>query len=435
MTRVLPLLLICLIFVPGNVNASDAFREESTKDQTLCRNVAQHLHMNEKDLRDLKIVGRERISEEHEAVLFHRYGNDVFPLFIVDIATRRPILLVDQLPSHSRHDYLYHIVSATKDSLRIEGVDTSYGSSKARRRYFFDLASKKSTGYDEMPPSLSYILSQKGYVYFAGSNGEHGIIVKLPDDKWVQSSDVKITTTMAGKPMESIRGVRLTDNGLTLLSENYVYEVNQAQERVSRNPSGQKYERPPENYVGGEPYGREGLFVRSPSKINFYPLPQPRMEGENAEGLTYQNNVGPIQPMGDKIWFGLTFYDGEGYSGVGGIGTFDLKTQSYEVTYIPALKDFSASAILVEGDEVWLGLYEQPEAEPYGAGIAQYDVKSKSVKKYDVPGIANRIEKYESNIYIATSEGFSIIDSEGMVNFGYLERTRDGQYQARMEKR
>lgn len=435
MARVLPLLLICLIFVPKNVNASDTFREESTREQTLCRNVAQQLHMNEKDLRDLKIMGREPISEEYEAVLFHRYSKDVFPLFIVHIATHQPVLLVDQLPSYSRHDYLYHIVSATKDSLRIEGLDTSYGSSQARRRYFFDLASKKVSGYDEMPPSLSDILGYKGYVYFSGSNGEHGIIVKLPDGKWVQSSDVNITTTMAGKPMESIRGVQLTANGPAWMSENYVYEVNQGQERVSRNPSGQKYERPPEKYYGGEPYGREGLFVRSPSKIDFYPVPQPRIESQEAERLTYQNNVGPLQPVGDMIWFGLTFYDGEGYSGVGGIGTFDLKTQSYEVIYIPALKDFSVSAILVEGDEVWLGLYGQPEAEPYGAGIVLYDVKSKIVQKYDVPGIASRIEKYGSTTYITTSEGFSIIDSEGKVNFGYLERTRDGQYQARMEKR
>src|SRR5205085_8919421 len=40
------------------------------------------------------------------------------------------------------------------------------------------------------------------------------------------------------------------------------------------------------------------------------------------ESVTVEENIGPSQVVGSRLWFGKNFYDGEGDVGVGGIGYF-----------------------------------------------------------------------------------------------------------------
>ena len=71
--------------------------------------------------------------------------------------------------------------------------------------------------------------------------------------------------------------------------------------------------------------------------------------------------VGPWQQDGSQIWFGKTFYDGEGLTGVGGFGYFDVHTHKLRMFSPPEIADWSVSAILVAPPAAWMGLAAHPE--------------------------------------------------------------------------
>ena len=84
-------------------------------------------------------------------------------------------------------------------------------------------------------------------------------------------------------------------------------------------------------------YGGEavsGIYDIRDGAYQFQPLPQsehdaiPRYRPAFARRFgspwwTVREEIGPFQLSSNRLWFGLTFYDGEGLTGVGGIQTFD----------------------------------------------------------------------------------------------------------------
>ena len=59
--------------------------------------------------------------------------------------------------------------------------------------------------------------------------------------------------------------------------------------------------------------------------------------------------------MDNRLWFGKTFYDGEGSTGIGGFGYLDTVTRQYVMFSPPAIRPYSVTALLVEPETVWLG--------------------------------------------------------------------------------
>ena len=70
----------------------------------------------------------------------------------------------------------------------------------------------------------------------------------------------------------------------------------------------------------------------------------------------FQDRIGPRAADGDRLWFGKTFYDGEGVEGVGGLGYFDAATSRFEILTSPLIADWSVTAIHVEPEHIWLAL-------------------------------------------------------------------------------
>jgi len=61
--------------------------------------------------------------------------------------------------------------------------------------------------------------------------------------------------------------------------------------------------------------------------------PERVKNGYVRQGTEIHESPGPWQREGEKVWFGKTFYDGEGSTGVGGFGYFDLATHSQKTTH------------------------------------------------------------------------------------------------------
>src|SRR5262245_13695439 len=69
-----------------------------------------------------------------------------------------------------------------------------------------------------------------------------------------------------------------------------------------------------------------GLVLRA---IAGTPPPGAKPRPQSAEAFKPHFQKFNPELSGNRLWFGVTFYDGEGITGVGGIGTFDLSTGQY----------------------------------------------------------------------------------------------------------
>ena len=87
------------------------------------------------------------------------------------------------------------------------------------------------------------------------------------------------------------------------------------------------------------------------------------------------------------IWVGFGFYEGEGSEGYGGIGYFDIQSNSIGVLRLPALVDYSVDSIWVTHDAIYLrtvGHYELSSS--VGNGIIIIDKNTYSITSLLPPG-------------------------------------------------
>ena len=135
--------------------------------------------------------------------------------------------------------------------------------------------------------------------------------------------------------------------------------------------------------------------------------------------------IGPYQIVGERFWFGKTFYDGEGNTGVGGFGYFDPEERKYGVFSPPELADWSASALLVEEKDIWLGLVRHPEGAPYSGGLLRYERDSGEAEKFDVHDVISQIKRWRGPLYLATANGLYILQDDRVKRYVF-EPALDG---------
>lgn len=132
-----------------------------------------------------------------------------------------------------------------------------------------------------------------------------------------------------------------------------------------------------------------------------YPLPQSdtatwhkarpddRERGQS-DGRDIDEEIGPHQWVDGRLWFGKTFYNGEGLSGVGGFGYFDTALRAFQLFAPREIWRWSVSAMLVEADAVWLALYRRGEYGNTPGGLARWDRQTRQVRQFamDQVGVA-----------------------------------------------
>ncbi len=124
-------------------------------------------------------------------------------------------------------------------------------------------------------------------------------------------------------------------------------------------------------------------------------------------GFEYEvrEEFGPVQIVGDRLWFGKTFYDGEGNSGVGGFGYHSASGDRFVVVSPPQVREWSVSAILVEGNVTWVGLHRRPEGEEQPGGLLRYDWRSREARRFRMRSIIRQIVRWGGNLHLATDGG------------------------------
>ncbi|HYI97417.1 MAG TPA: hypothetical protein VEX68_28020 [Bryobacteraceae bacterium] len=140
--------------------------------------------------------------------------------------------------------------------------------------------------------------------------------------------------------------------------------------------------------------------------------PEVRVISYAADSLpgSIENEIGPYAFDGERVWFANTFYDGEGMSGVGAIGSFDVTTRKYEMRYLPEIARWSASALRLESGNLWIGIMRRPEGAEYGTGVLRFDTKTGATRTFPIKDYVVSIERLGDALYFGTSHSVYAID-------------------------
>lgn len=154
--------------------------------------------------------------------------------------------------------------------------------------------------------------------------------------------------------------------------------------------------------------------------------PTQAANGYTRKVATMNEEIGPMQVVAGTRWFGKTFYDAEGVTGVGGFGYFDPATKA-PVLYSPKeIRDRSVTGMLVEPDAVWLGIAHRGEWGTSGGGILRFDRATQQVTQVPLREIVHKIVRSGDALVLDTDFGAAIFDGSNIRRF-FVDETTDGR--------
>jgi hypothetical protein len=165
----------------------------------------------------------------------------------------------------------------------------------------------------------------------------------------------------------------------------------------------------------GQSHRASTIFVGSGRSRQSYPAPIPTLDfyrqmlPQKQPPGEMESDIGPFVQSGETIWFATTFYDSEGTSGIGAIGSFDMASREYKVRYLPEIAPWSGSAILLDGDELWIGLMRRPEGADIAAGLLRYNIRTGAVQTFTIPDYIHTIDRAGDALYCGTSHGLYVV--------------------------
>ena len=392
------------------------------------------------------------------------FGEEAFGIFVIDRLTSAHRLTIDVFIRHPWVDYEVEIVEVGDRHLILaeRGGDPPYHKVK----YFFNVKDRRAFRVGDEDVKIYSMVEVENALYMLGTtDNESTVIVRLRSphepSRW---SGYELIQEIEGEKIPRIHAVGRDGPVLELTAEKKQYLLRDNKWTVSDNPDPDsfRYNRASGEAVGlpgvrfwvpfsrvrkqlvvfdggsditrrwlvwnsaisthsggGEP--ASGIYELGAAGPRFHPFPNPNYElfrkyrprrvaeGYTRENTTIRMDVGPFQLEGTRLWFGTSFYDGEGYTGVGGLGYLDLKTRTYYVEYNKALADWSTSSIYVENDYTWLGLVRHPEGEDFSGGLVRYSRKTGKTRTYAVPAVINVIFRVGKHLYLGTSDGIYVL--------------------------
>jgi hypothetical protein len=147
----------------------------------------------------------------------------------------------------------------------------------------------------------------------------------------------------------------------------------------------------------------------------------------NQPPLKLEPKIGPAALDGNTLWFVTTFYDGEGTSGLGGIGAFHLETNTYTMMHPRRLVPYAGSALLLDGDDVWIGMMTRPEGAAFGTGLLRFNRRTKETQRYEVLDYVYTIDRLGDAIYVGTVNGLYVVRGNALAHYRF-EPDESGSY-------
>jgi len=391
-TRPIAMTLVVVSSLWVQIRAAPAFREKAVIPSFL--RVDPHITHFETFLRKdldgthslLLVLGSRR-----PAGPWLRWGpGDTIGLFLTK--TSDPDRVWEITVASSGRDFHLEVECADSSSVVWSRTIGDYGTPSDSIKTYFDLSSKQLLRRIEFAPlGVRQILSVDEDLYFLLYPST------LPSTHWTETPVARI---IGDEPVVVTRSE--TKDLLALFPKASIPDV--------------------ERYQGG----LEAMPQSSPKEFA-RARPDWARRTRGSAMVELNEEIGPSQILGDRLWFGKTFYDGEGHSGVGGFGYFDPQKKHFIEFSPPEIWRWSASALLVEQDVVWIGRFRRPEGEEYSGGLLQYNLVSGEVSQFRVGSVIRQIKRWEGKLYIASDGGLYVMGEHGRIDRYVFEPSLGGE--------
>ena len=292
--------------------------------------------------------------------------------------------------------------TATDTVVQCTGEKSSAG---PNRKFVYDIRAKALISqFSYQPFSMRRIVGTPGDgALIIGTDGTRQVAVSFPDFRLLKHAEA-LNSLREFKPINFGGGFRLIQE--------------------SRNS------------LGPQP-----VIVQTNGKT--YPLPQPtyaefarsrrlRVTDGYKASVEFDDHIGPHALEGNNLWFGKSFYDGEGTTGIGGFGYFDTTEKQYHLYAPPEIADYSVSAIHVEADAVWMALVQNGEYGGSSGGLLRFDRKLSAIRKFELPDIGLQFLRAGEKLLLATNSGIAVIVKDQITRY-FIDKTTDGRLRLAQE--
>jgi hypothetical protein len=137
--------------------------------------------------------------------------------------------------------------------------------------------------------------------------------------------------------------------------------------------------------------------------------------------------VGPWVREAGRIWFGKTFYDGEGTTGIGGFGYLDERTKEVKLYSPPEVVNYSVSAISVAADDVWIGVTTRGEGTWSGGHLLHFDRATEQTRTVPFNDYVSGIARLGDQVVTAGSLSLGVTTG-GHVERFFVDTIGEGHY-------
>ena len=297
-------------------------------------------------------------------------------------------------------DSLLHVVG-----LRVQMVDT------AARERTWDVATLPASDF-----GLRVVRADTTSIAFA-RYGDYGqeMSVKL----FLDPSSKKVIKRVDFSPWAGIDSISDHDVAIALSVPEAV--IGGMKERDSRPAPGEPWDKYLPQVLKDHP-------MPASSYADFALARPERVKDGYGPGSEIGETPGPLQIDGIRIWFGKTFYDGEGSSGVGGAGYFDTVTAKYTFLKISELARWSVSSLLLDDHTLWIGMVGHPEGADYSGGLLRHDLVTGNTRKYAIDDVVLRIKRWSGRIYLTTGGGAAVIEGDRLIARYLSEPDANGEF-------
>lgn len=425
-------LLVLIVSALAAADCRATFMRQQCDEKTPhCNELIGHLSKGKINISNFWISDKTSVSQEQDAIILYDFESDTFGIFVIDKKTAAYYMTLGVLPSRRGHDYTYKITAAGEDHLDLAGSGDTYGDQVLKIRYFFDLKTKTvKANFPYNDIGLDKIARHRGELFSYGNiDFSNGMIFRLKSASPENGNyKYEVITEIEGEKLGPISAIEEKDDELLFVSKNKTYVfTNEGKFKTELKPkvlqvvvSEQGFRLPKDGVddVWLVPFPQYELFAKyRPDKV----------KGGSLHGELVENLVGPWVRVGDKIWFGLKFTDGEKRTGIGGYGIFDPETVNAEIRHSTETAAWSASAIYVDNDRVCLGLYGAGDWGEYSGGLFCDYLKTRTRKVFRIPQVINSIQESDGKLVLAAADGIYLVQYNKVVS-GKFSVNEDGTY-------
>ena len=297
-----------------------------------------------------------------------------------------------------------------------------------KQKFIFDVPSKRLLKLWDVPLPVRDLLTCNGQLYAVVAHPEQTAVVRLDKGKPIQVTGVERDSVLVRaeqKPLIDGRSSLPFGSQGQFKLRRGTYSGTVIEERIGDEIK--LYELPKSTF---EELARYRPAEARPHER--YHSDRSSLPIDDEDDIFEGEGIGPYQIVEDRLWFGKSFYDGEGRTGIGGFGYFDSEAKRYVLFSPPEIIPWSVSALFVGKRNIWLGLVYHGEWGSSAAGLLRFHRSMGRTTKFDlgesysyqiIGQIKSKSRRFET--YLATNAGLFVESGDGLTRY-FFEPMLDG---------